>query len=176
MPATACHESVRCDWSRHERGTGGGLLCIPRVMDRRVASGAAGRPLAGYWLLLGVLTAGCAASSQPVVVAAPSSGPSSPGHVRELGSVGGRLLFVGGLPPGKPRPVPVGTVTLHGPVTVRTHVDGHGRFSMTAPKGVYRATGSSSQYGSGSYTCRAQGSVEVTASHQSRTDVYCQLR
>jgi hypothetical protein len=117
-------------------------------------------------LLLTLVVAGCGGTTSAQTV-------DRAGH---SGTVAGTLLFVGGPPPGRPRPVPTGTVTLRGGVVVHAEVDRRGRFAVVLPAGRYRATGRSSRYGDGAYVCHAQRPVHVATGRLTHATVFCQLR
>jgi len=132
---------------------------------------------AGAWgcivaAILVSLPAGC--SSHPGTATAP---PPASGHVSGYGNgtVTGRLLAVGGPPPGAPRPMTPGTVTLSGPRQYRVKVDPQGRFHVTVDPGAYRATGTSPLFGSGKYLCRADHPITVSAATAGTVDVYCHM-
>jgi hypothetical protein len=91
------------------------------------------------------------------------------------GVVRGVLLLVGGPAPGSPRATS-GTITLRGSSEYRVQAMGGGHFMVRAEPGTYEVTGTSPDYGSGTYLCRATRSVVVTAGETTRVAVNCQMR
>jgi hypothetical protein len=129
--------------------------------------------------LIALAVTGCSSSVQeprpdtaPSVDARSTQSASSDGTT--VGYVSGRLLFVGGPAPGRPRATS-GTVRLHGSSPTQGSTDRRGYFEVDAVPGTYRVTGRSPDYGDGRYECRAEHAVVVTAAMTSHVNVYCHL-
>jgi len=106
--------------------------------------------------LPGLLLASCGSSSAPT------------------GVIRGELLTDGGLsttPHGQPFR---GHVKAEGDATSYvTSVPASGRFTLRGPVGTYSLAGSSPQFGSGQYACRAASDVRVTPGTTSHAIVVC---
>jgi len=120
--------------------------------------------------LMTIALTGCSSSNL-----ASQDGPSSASVGRGGGAVRGVLLLVGGPAPGSPTATS-GTITLRGPSEYRARVEGGGHFKVAAEPGTYEVTGTSPEYGSGTYLCRATRPVVVTSGRTTRVAVYCQMK
>lgn len=130
-------------------------------MTKRVGIGIA---------LMTIAVTGCSSSDL-----ASQDGPSWASVGRGGGAVRGLLLLVGGPAPGSPTATS-GTITIRDSSEYRARVDGAGRFEVAAEPGTYEVTGTSPEYGSGKYLCRATRPVVVTSGKTTRVAVYCQMR
>jgi len=91
------------------------------------------------------------------------------------GTISGRLLAVGGPSDIPNRPMP-GTVTVTNTNTQRQQsvsVGADGQYSVSVAAGGYTLTGASPLFGDGTYTCRSEQPVRVTAATASSVDVIC---
>jgi hypothetical protein len=92
------------------------------------------------------------------------------------GTVEGRLLMVGGPPPGVQLPA-AGTVIIKSSggtrITVKVRADG--RFKRHVPEGSYSLTGRSPQYNSSRVLCSAAHPVKVRVGSSVSRDVLCQM-
>lgn len=113
--------------------------------------------------------------SQPVHSPRPSTTSPTPTYADETGTLRGQLLFVGGPPSGKPRPL-TGFVTFAGPTRTHVRVGRGGQFLARLPTGVYRVVGHSPQYGYGRSPCFATSTASVVAGTTVHVDVFCQGR
>jgi hypothetical protein len=130
-------------------------------------------PALGLLALTGV--AGCGgdasaraarATTTPLVAAPPS------------GLVHGRLIEVGGPPPGTAHPIP-GSLTFTGPdgSVTTTHVGASGKYAIGLSPGTYQITGGGTQVISGKGDCTTTNPTTViTAGGDVTADVYCQVR
>ena len=85
-------------------------------------------------------------------------------------------MFVGGPPPGLPRPVKQGgTVTFTGAKTFKSPVNARGAFSAYLSPGTYRITATSPDVDSGRGVCFARLPVRVTDGSSASVKVYCQI-
>jgi hypothetical protein len=94
---------------------------------------------------------------------------------RDVGTVRGRMIFMGGPAPGA-WPVTPGVVTLRGASIRRVEVDSRGHFQVTMDAGNYRVTGTSPRFGDGTYVCRTTQAVVVTPDTTRHVVVGCQVR
>jgi hypothetical protein len=133
----------------------------------RVRSTRALLPLAVVGGVVAVVTA-CSGSGSTGTAA----GPSRP----TTGVVAGRVLFVGGPAPGRPRPLTEGSVTLEGAQAATTPLDGEGSFVVHVPPGTYRVTATSPEYDDGRGVCRAPRPVPVLQGERVSIRVFCQIR
>ena len=97
-------------------------------------------------------------------------------HHDSRATITGRLMGVGGPPPGTAHPLS-GTVHLenvatHATVVIR--VGPKGRYSALVSAGTYEVTAHSPWFGSNQYGCSAQKRVTATAKATAAADVYCQ--
>lgn len=97
------------------------------------------------------------------------TGPSGP-----TGTLTGILQAVGSPAGARPQALS-GQVTLHGSGGHLTGitVGAKGRFSVPVSVGTYTVTGQSPQYGGGSATCHAAGTVSVTKGATTNVRVEC---
>ena len=117
------------------------------------------------WLVVGtvvIAVTGCTSHASEVQ-------PSNVGTVR------GRLIFMGGPAPGA-WPVTPGVVTLRGSSITKVAVDARGRFQVTTDPGTYRVTGSSREFAHSAHVCRATHAVVVTPTRPSYVVVGCLVR
>lgn len=119
--------------------------------------------------LIGLAVACAALLARPVAC--------TDGHPVSSSTVTGRLLAVGGPPPGASRPMP-GTVRLENVAThvvTTVHVGPDGRYSASVSAGSYKVKGRSPLYGNGGYACTAAKTVTATAKTVAVANVYCQM-
>jgi hypothetical protein len=84
-----------------------------------------------------------------------------------------------GGPAGAPQPGVPGSVWFDAVATGRrypTAAAADGSFTLTVPPGAYTVTGSSPQFAGGSQSCRADGTVQISASGLSGVVVACPHR
>jgi hypothetical protein len=138
------------------------------AMRLHVPHQAAG-PLTFHWSMAAPFSV---TSQATVTVTAPGS-PTSGGVV-----VDGVLRMTGG-PAGAPQPGVPGSVWFDAVATGRrypTAAAADGSFTLTVPPGAYTVTGSSPQFAGGSQSCRADGTVQISASGLSGVVVACPHR
>ncbi len=151
-------------------------------MEPRVSLGRLNRMTlrtAPLTALIALAVIGCSSSGQDSAANSArservrTSDSASPEGI-DTGIVTGRLLLVGG--PARGFRATSGEVRLQGASAAQGDVDRRGHFEVAVDPGTYRVTGTSPEYGSGHYLCRATHPVEVAASETRRVNVFCQLK
>ena len=92
-----------------------------------------------------------------------------------VGTVRGKMIFMGGPKPGVWRVTP-GLVTLRGSSVTKVAVDSLGRFEVTNDPGTYHVSGASREFAHSTYVCRATHAIIVTPGMTSRAVVGCLVR
>jgi hypothetical protein len=92
-----------------------------------------------------------------------------------VGTVRGRMIFMGGPAPGA-WPVTPGFVTLRGPSFKRVAVDSRGRFQVITDPGTYHVTGTSREFAHSTYVCRTTHAIVVTPHKTSDVVLGCFVR
>ncbi len=100
---------------------------------------------------------------------------SSQAEQSRLGTVRGRMIFMGGPAPGA-WPVSPGVVVLRGATAKRVAVDPRGHFQVSVDPGTYQVTGMSPKFGNGTYVCRTTHAVVVAPATTSYVVVGCLVR
>jgi hypothetical protein len=125
-------------------------------------------------VLLGIVAGGCSAGEHTDSNAAGTKPSAHSGAA--TGTLTGQVKYIGGPPPGLPRPVARGTVTLAGPGQAEAVMFEQGRFSVQLKPGVYKVSATSPDYNSGDAACDATHPARVTAGQATSVHVICQVR
>jgi hypothetical protein len=117
------------------------------------------------WVVVGTIliaVSGCTAQSPNV-------------EQSDVGTVRGRMIFMGGPAPGA-WPVTPGFVTLRGSSIKKVALDSHGRFQVMTDPGSYQVTGTSREFAHSTYVCRATHALVVTPAKTSYVVLGCLVR
>ena len=116
------------------------------------------------WVVVGtvlIAVSGCTSHSSAV-------------EKNNVGTVRGRMIFMGGPAPGAWLVTP-GFVTLRGSSIKRVAVDSRGHFQVITDPGSYHVTGTSREFAH-SYVCRATHAIVVTPAETSHVVLGCLVR
>jgi hypothetical protein len=114
------------------------------------------------------LTAACTTTHPHPPTPTPSAASSA--------TLTGRLIVVGGPPPGLARPVS-GSVDIDGPVSRHVTVGTDGKYAAVLPVGTYAVTGNMGQDNSSPGGCRTTAdAVTLAAGETVAADVFCSVK